>query len=112
MTANFFGTVQHEHDGETLTLVMDMNAICHFDAATGLNFFDVVANWEEGKGIPPAAQLRAVVHAALHEHHPDKSVTDAGRIISHDLSIFEKLMSGATEGMAADPGKKPKAATR
>lgn len=110
MTAKFFGTLTHEHDGKTLTLVMDMNAVCHFDAATGLNFFDVVASWEKTGGMPPASHLRAIIHAAMQEHHQDMTVQDAGRIISGDLGVFERLMSAAMDGMAAETGKKGKAA--
>lgn len=107
---SFFGSIAREHDGESLTLVMDMNAICHFDEATGLNFFDVVGQWEQAQTIPPAGHLRAIIHAALQEHHPDKTVRDAGKIISTDMEIFNDLMAACMKGVEAGKGKKPKAA--
>jgi len=112
VSAKFFGTLTHEHEGDTLTLVLDMNAVCHFDQATGLNFFDVVAAWEKDGGMPPAMQLRAIIHAALQEHHEDMTEKDAGRIMSQDLGVFERLMASATEGMTEPQGKKRKAAAR
>lgn len=109
MTARFYGTTTEEYEGQTLSLVLDMNAVCHFDAATGLNFFEVVGAWEKSGGMPPAGQLRALVHASMQARHPDMTVEDAGRLMSQDLTIFERLVTAATQGMQVS-GKKPKAA--
>lgn len=108
---SFLGTLEREFEGQTLRLVLDMNAVCHFDEATGRNFFEVVKTWEEGRGLPAAKYLRAIIHAALQEHHPDMTEREAGRIMSADMGIFADLMAAAMKGIeAGDSGKKKMAA--
>lgn len=107
---SFFGSIERELDGKPVRLTLDMNAVCHFDEATGLNFFEVVKTWEDGRGLPPARQLRAIVHAALQEHHPDMTAHDAGRLMSADMTIFGDLMAAAMKGIEAGDGGKKKTA--
>lgn len=106
----FFGSIQREIDGKPVRLVLDMNAVCHFDEQTGQNFFDVVRTWEAGNGLPAARYLRAVIYAALQEHHPDMTLRDAGRIMSGDMTIFGDLMTAAMSGIEGGGEKKTTAA--
>ncbi|MGI3169984.1 hypothetical protein ACRARG_12565 [Pseudooceanicola sp. C21-150M6] len=96
--SKFYGTTSRKIDGKDLRFVLDFNAICHFEQTAKVNFFDSAEAWEAGKS-PSGFELRAIVHAALQQNHPELTAEDAGRILSQDMSIFSDLQSTATEGM-------------
>ena len=110
--SKFFGTVTREIEGEEYRFVLDFNAICHFETATGENFFSVASKWEEPGSEPSGTHLRALLHAAMMENHPETTAAQAGRLASMDTGIFEQLMSAVRDGLDTDggkPGKKKKA---
>ena len=108
--AKFLGSTTREIDGETWRLVLDFNAICHFEEAVGGNFFERAEDWQTGSGVPRARELRALIHAALQAHHPQATLQEAGRILSQGMEIFEALMASAMTEAEAGPEKKPQAA--
>ena len=71
------------HKGEVAlgdyTLVMSINAVCELEDALGKSIDEIGA--EMSGGSMRMGTLRAVVWAALQEHHPGTTMQDAGRII-------------------------------
>lgn len=65
-----------DHEGQTFTLVFDMETIARFEDATDISVFDVVAGMGPGK-MPKLSVMGSLLQAALAEKHPDVSRTDA-----------------------------------
>lgn len=106
----FFGSITRQVDGREYRLVLDFNSICHFEDSVGSNFFERADAWQSGRETPSARELRAVIHAALSEHHPEMTEQDAGRILSSSMDMFGDLLNEAMKGVEPAPaGKKTKA---
>lgn len=104
MANAFKGQTAVEHNGETYTLVLDFNALCSFEDATGKNALDVMAKFEAGKA--SVSDLRALFWSAMQDAHPSATLKDAGAILSADPDAMARLvrnMSPTVED-AADMG--------
>lgn len=107
----FYGSITHTFEGKEYRLVLDFNSICHFEDETGSNFFERAEAWENKGQAPTATELRAVVHAALLENHPEATKQLAGRMLSDSMAVFGSLIQAAMKGVEPAPaGKKTKAA--
>jgi uncharacterized protein YciU (UPF0263 family) len=107
----FYGTITHTFEDKEYRLVLDFNAICHFEDETGSNFFERAEAWQTKGEAPTAKELRAVIHASLSEHHPDATKQLAGRMLSDSMAVFADLILAAMKGVEAAPaGKKTRAA--
>lgn len=68
------GAVGFKANGQDYVLLLDFNALCELD--------DVVPGLMDGTAsLASPKAVRSVFHAALAAHHPDLTVTDAGRLI-------------------------------
>jgi hypothetical protein len=65
---------------QTYILSYSVNAFCHLEEADGRTFGEIIQELMDPKKVS-IRQLRQFVHAGLLDHHPDLSLTDAGRII-------------------------------
>ena len=61
--AKFLGSTTREIDGETWRLVLDFNAICHFEEAVGGNFFERAEDWQTGSGVLVGFDISARTNA-------------------------------------------------
>lgn len=93
MANRFLGEVTAEHDAVTYTLRFDFNAMCSFEAATGMGAMEAIARWEAGN--IDFRSMRALVHAALVQRHPEAPVELAGDILSDDMNVLARLIGEA-----------------
>ncbi|MDF1801725.1 hypothetical protein [Thalassovita sp.] len=77
------------------TLRFDFNALCDFEAETGLNALDFIAKVDEGADVS-ASHLRTLFWSALAQVHPEASFKDAGRLMSQNP---EALSAGLAAGL-------------
>jgi len=73
------GEVVIEVEGQTYRLVLDMNALCELE--TVLSQPDQIVTFTEAlqkAGLGSAFHIRAVMWAALREHHAEMSIKDVG----------------------------------
>lgn len=105
MANRFLGEVTTEVEGVTYTLRMDINAMCEFEEATGVEALVAFADAEGGKATIP--MLRHMVHASLKRYHSDAGIEVAGDIISEDPGAIQRLMAAvAPAEEASTPGKR------
>ena len=104
MGNRFLGEATARADGKEWTLRCDFNAMIEFEDATGKDAMDAFEAAEGGD--VDLKDLRHLVHACLLRHHPDATLRDAGDVLSHDMSVVERLIAGAmpTAGEAAELG--------
>ncbi|WP_273687364.1 GTA-gp10 family protein [Ketogulonicigenium vulgare] len=105
MTKNAKGEVTTVFEGKTYILVPDFNALCDFEAATGLNAISVFNNVSEAH--LSASTARALVQACLNQRHPGELASFAGKLMDNDPSIIADLLGGqeadASAGKLVDP---------
>lgn len=91
MANKFIGEATAEVEGVTWTLRCDFNAMAAFETATGKDAMEAFGEAEENKvSIPELIQM---VHSFLQRHHPDATLQDAGDVLSHDLSVVQRVIS-------------------
>lgn len=112
MANRFLGEATTKVGDKSYTLRMDFNAMCEFEDATGRDAMGAFADMESGNA--SVKDIRAIVWAALREHHPEATLTDAGAILSENTDVLQSLMAAIAPdagdmGNAPAPGKdKPK----
>ena len=82
MSATTKGTVTLEVGGKAYTLCLTLNALCELEDLLStpkeqVTFQQVTAMAEKGS----LRHIRAVIWAALRDHHPEMSLRDAGQLI-------------------------------
>jgi hypothetical protein len=105
-----------EIDGETYTLVFDINAMADLESVHGGNAFDHIDGLIRGD--VTAGLLRALMWAQLQEKHKDLSLRDAGVLVSKTpeaalsavIAAVQKAMPTAEEAGEA-PENPPKVQT-
>lgn len=93
-----------------VTLRFGFNAFAAFEAQTKMPAFEAIARLEKGD-LKMASDLRALCWAAMLHHHPDASLTDAGRMMDIDPGCVHRALAIAmpeAEAGAAQPAKKPR----
>ncbi|WP_118138795.1 hypothetical protein, partial [Oceanicella sp. SM1341] len=86
MANRLLGETEITVDGRTLRLVMDFNALCAFEEATGRNAVTSIDAFQSGD--LTMRELRAFMWAALQRHHPETSLQDAGDLLgSHGEAL-------------------------
>ena len=100
MANEFRGQVAVTYEGQDYTLSLDFNALCDFEAETGKNALGALQGMEAGT--VSATDLRALMWAALRQHHPDMTLTLAGSILASNLGAIQKATAVAMP--TADPG--------
>jgi hypothetical protein len=73
------GEVSIEADGKRYTLAFSINALCELEDKLGESVADIGSLAAKGKRF---STIRTVFWAGLHDHHPDLTLQDAGKIIS------------------------------
>lgn len=95
------GEVSFQADGKDYVLLLDFNALCELD--------DLVPGLMDGGAeLRSPSAIRAVFHAALHEHHPEIDLRGAGRLIS--VVGVERVAALIGEAMTASFGKEDREA--
>ncbi len=79
--------------GQKYTLRLDINTMCDFEGATGLDFTAFGNMIDDGS--VTMVQLRSMAHCALQHHHPDISIRDAGLILSENPTAVIDLLVAA-----------------
>ncbi|WP_118138789.1 GTA-gp10 family protein, partial [Oceanicella sp. SM1341] len=86
MANRLLGETELTVGGRTLRLVMDFNALCEFEEATGRNAVTSAGAFEAGT--LTMRELRAFMWAALRRYHPETSLQDAGDLLgSHGEAL-------------------------
>lgn len=70
--------------GADLRLVLDNDALVALEGVVGVSFLEVAAEllaYETAKRPPLLGTLRAILWAALRQHHPDRTVSDCGDML-------------------------------
>lgn len=116
------GEVSIEVEGQTFRLVLDMNALCELEAQLSTPTQPVTFNQALMKAsIGSAFHIRAVLWAAMREHHPEMTVKDVGKWISKvgidrlgsELTVLaESTMPDAADTKDLALKKRPKKAQR
>ncbi|WP_376872384.1 GTA-gp10 family protein [Albirhodobacter sp. R86504] len=101
------GEVHLSFEGKQLTLVLDFNALCEFEAQIGEGAQARMMLIEQGKGT--FSDMRALLWAMLQTHHPEIDLKTAGQIIGANLDDAGAAFGKAFEAAFPDGGKKPKA---
>lgn len=110
MANRFLGELAAEHDGTAYTLRFDFNAMCDFEAATGKNAMQAIAEFEGGSiGF---TEMRALIYSALVQDHPDADVKLAGKILSADMDVLSRLITAAFPEVKASADKAPASGNR
>lgn len=107
MANAFRGEVTLTHEGQDYTMVLDFNALCEYEGATGdswNSFFDRLDN-----GTIRATELRAMVWAGLMAHHPDITLSQAGAVLS---SNSDAVIRAAAAALPAEKGAPPSKGAR
>lgn len=102
MANAFRGEVVLTHAGQDYAMVLDFNALCEYEGATGdswNSFFDKLDN-----GTIRATELRTMVWAGLIAHHPDITLSQAGAVLS---SNSDAVIRAASAALPADKGAPP-----
>jgi hypothetical protein len=102
MANRFRGQVAASVDGQDYTLVLDWNALARFETLTSKNAMDVI----QAGGSMSFNDTRAIVWAAMHRHHPDATLEDAGDLLSEDMGLVAALINAASPA-ASGNGKAP-----
>jgi hypothetical protein len=74
------GELQLHADGDTYRLVFDVNTFCTLEEHLKRPAMEAIVELQEA---PTLTMLRAVIWAALQEHHEGLDLKDAGRIIGN-----------------------------
>ncbi|WP_273689019.1 GTA-gp10 family protein [Ketogulonicigenium vulgare] len=96
MGKNAKGEVTAKYEGQSYKLVLNFNALCDFEDATGLNGLTLVDQIEAGNPID-ARDMRHLIWAALRQHHPEATVELAGLLYTHNQKEIGQLL-GTSEG--------------
>lgn len=113
------GIIDLDAGGKVWRLQFTVNAFCALEAATGRNSGDVLTEFAQGVLSQNVSVLdaRQLMRAALMEHHPDVTVTEAGRIMQDAgglpaavAVLNEALIAAAAPRDASDPPGKPETA--
>ena len=91
------------------TLVMDYNALANLEDLTGRPAFDVLSDFEQGRG--RINDIRAFVFSCARNAHPDISLNEAGDILSEDSDCWARVILAATPATpeAESGNSKPRA---
>ena len=101
MADRLSGEVTVSLGGTVYTLRLDFNALAAFEEATGRDAMAVLQDAENEKlGV---RALITLVHAMMQEHHPDADLRVAGRILSEETAIIQRVLLAATGGANPDP---------
>ncbi|GGE26609.1 hypothetical protein SAMN05421774_11254 [Gemmobacter megaterium] len=104
------GDVRLPMDHGRVLLRLDFNALCAFEAETGLEALPWIAELEAGR-VKSSTQLRAMVWAAMLRHDPGASVAMAGAVLDRHPDAAHRAigvaMPQATGAGDAPAGKKP-----
>jgi hypothetical protein len=107
------GEVRLKYRGKNLTLVLDFNALCDFEAVVGETAQTRLACLENGTAA--FGDMRALLWAMLQSHHPDMSLKDAGKVIGEGMAevsgALQAAFIAALPAEAEGRGKKPKPKT-
>jgi hypothetical protein len=99
------GTVTVEVEGQTWSLVLDLNAMVavegHFSTpGQHVTILDVAQQLQRGS----LTHARVVVWASLMQHHPDATLDDAGRVmLAGGATVMQALLTTLTQALQADP---------
>lgn len=102
MSKSFAGKARVEIEGKEYTLVLDFNAMCEFEAATGKNAFETIQAFETGA--VSASDLRALMWSTLVADQPEITLREAGALLSAAPDAIQKALAAAAPD--AEPGKK------
>lgn len=90
------GEVTAEAMGASYRLVLDFNALCEFEDATGLDPGDTIDALAKGEKVKAKlTTIRQLIRAALLRHHPETTVRDAGDLITADPSVLRRCLQAA-----------------
>jgi len=99
------GAVTVEVDGQTWQLVLDVNAMVaiegHFSTpGQHVTILDVAQELRRGS----LTHARVLVWASLMQHHPEATLTDAGRVmLAGGATVMQSLLTTLMQAMQADP---------
>jgi len=106
------GEVSLKAGDTTYTLSLSANAICELEDHTGRDIGDIASSLN---GNVAMKLVRALVWAALQDHHPDMDIKGAGRVITEAgmpacmeaIGVaFQRAFPDAEEGSARPPKAK------
>ncbi|TQS73296.1 gene transfer agent family protein [Rhodobacteraceae bacterium] len=67
--------------GRQLVMIMDFNAICDLEGATGRSVEDIFDDLDQGRVM--ARDLRAIAYALLQQRQPKMGLREVGELIGH-----------------------------
>lgn len=109
------GEVELKVGEQSYTLRFSIDAICRLEASVGKGVPLLMEEMSNAKTLTLAA-VREVLHAGLHEHHPDIDLKAAGEFILSGggmavvmMKINEALQTAFPQAEAAESPRPPKA---
>lgn len=106
MTNRFRGETTATVDGRTFKLRLDFDALAAFETATDKNALACLAEIEGGQA--RAADIIAMVRAAMQRHHPDDTGL-AGDLLSEDVTVLRRLLEACAPDSGGDVAGNPTA---
>lgn len=110
MANKYRGEHAVEIDGRAYTLCFSTNALCELEAIWGSPMQDI-AKALSREQLPSQIQLRALLWAALRDHHPDISLKDTG-VLMDALGSAQTHMATLSAFIAAMPKRADGEASR
>lgn len=102
--------VSFEADGETYTLLCDMNALIDFEAEFGVNSMELLSNDLSSLSL---VQMRGLFWAMLQEHHPEIDQRGAGKLMmAAKGKMADAFKAAFPEPAEDDDAEKTKASPR
>ena len=111
------GEVKLKAGEKAYTLRFSIDAICQLEEATGKNLVALMTEMSDAKRMSISA-VRQLLHAALHEHHPEVSLIEAGELMMAagglltSLAIVTDAMQAAFPEASGTPDPRNRAARR
>ncbi|SEI10103.1 gene transfer agent family protein [Paracoccus alkenifer] len=104
MANSFRGEVTLTHDGQDYTMVLDFNALCEYEDATGDSWNGFFERLDSGA--IRATELRTMVWAGLRSHHPDITLPQAGAVLSSNSDAVIRAAAAALPPEKSAPAAK------
>ncbi|WP_406870452.1 hypothetical protein ABEB22_12565 [Thioclava sp. 'Guangxiensis'] len=96
MGNKFRGEALATINGLQMVMVMDFNAMCDMEEATGRTMEEVLTDFEQRRIL--SKDLRAMAFAMLHERQPKLRLRDVGTLIGEDM---DGVMDGCIKAIEA-----------
>ncbi len=97
------GEVSLEAAGKTYTMHMSVNALCVLEGEIGKTAPEIFAELDTRREKVSVTRIRAILWAALTDHHPELTQKEAGKIIGEAGGIVTVLGKLAEAIAAAFP---------